>query len=101
TTKNDANVCGGNLISVGKPSTQSSCNTGCRGGVPGRCNDGNTDGDFSHGSVCHTGKEAQPWYQIDLLAPHTIDRIDVWNRSDNSGANEPGRAKNLNVMHSL
>jgi len=47
--------------------------------------DGNTDGDFYHGSVSHTNGELNPWWQVDLGASTAIDTIAIWNRTDCCG----------------
>lgn len=44
--------------------------------------DGNTDGNFDHGSVVHTNYDANPWWQVDLGATYTLDRIVIYNRTD-------------------
>jgi hypothetical protein len=44
--------------------------------------DGNTDGDFFHGSVTHTNLEFRPWWQVALGTSFAIDRISIWNRTD-------------------
>ena len=44
--------------------------------------DGNTDGNFSHGSVSHTGLDANAWWQVDLGATASISSIVIWNRTD-------------------
>ena len=68
-------------IAVGKSVRQSS---------GGRSNaklavDGNTDGDFTHGSVTHSGKDANAWFEIDLGQVESIDSVRVWNRTDCCG----------------
>lgn len=45
--------------------------------------DGNTDGDFQKKSVTHSKTEDSPWWEIDLGREIAIDRIKVWNRTDN------------------
>lgn len=47
--------------------------------------DGNTDGNFSHGSVSHTSKDQNAWIDIDLGKQELIDRIKIWNRTDCCG----------------
>src|SRR5205085_12401854 len=44
--------------------------------------DGNTDGNFSHGSVTHTGLDANAWWQVDLGAVASISSVVIWNRTD-------------------
>ena len=47
--------------------------------------DGNTDGNFFHGSVSHTNLDANAWWQVDLGASATISSVTVWNRTDCCG----------------
>src|SRR5688500_1782305 len=42
------------------------------GGTPDRAVDGNTDGDFWHGSVFHDAYGTDGWWQVDLGQRHTI-----------------------------
>ncbi|MBU1344799.1 MAG: discoidin domain-containing protein [Proteobacteria bacterium] len=44
--------------------------------------DGNTDGDFSHGSVTHSGMDPNAWLDIDLGKNEKIDGVRIWNRTD-------------------
>ena len=45
--------------------------------------DGNTDGDFSKAkSTTHTETAADPWWELDLTAERSVDRVVVWNRTD-------------------
>jgi predicted alpha-1,2-mannosidase len=68
-------------LSYGRPATQKST---AWGGVAGRAVDGNTDGNFTVGSVTHTAEDgsAEPWWQVDLGASKGISDVTVWNRSD-------------------
>ncbi len=70
---------GKNIALEGK-ATQS---TTANGGVASRAIDGRTDGAWSSGTQTHT-KEAEknPWWEVDLGSPHSIDNIVVWNRID-------------------
>ena len=46
--------------------------------------DGNTNGDFHAAqSTTHTRQQADPWWELDLGEEHPIDRIVIWNRTDN------------------
>ncbi|MCB1092879.1 MAG: DUF1549 domain-containing protein, partial [Verrucomicrobiae bacterium] len=47
-----------------------------------RAIDGNTNGDYAKGSVAHTDQQDNPWWEVDLGALKSIDRIVVWNRTD-------------------
>src|SRR5581483_3021295 len=45
--------------------------------------DGNTDGHFDKAkSTTHTEKSENPWWEVDLKQSLPIDRIAVWNRTD-------------------
>ena len=44
--------------------------------------DGNTDGDYWHGSVTVAGKEYMPWWQVDLGSEFYLESIMIWNRTD-------------------
>jgi hypothetical protein len=45
--------------------------------------DGNTDGRYVDAkSTTHTEISDDPWWELDLQSPHAIDRIVVWNRTD-------------------
>ena len=66
-------------VALHRPATQVS--TGY-GGTADRAVDGNTDGNFAHGSVSHTNTPAQPWWQVDLGSSQAIHDITVWNRTD-------------------
>ncbi len=48
-----------------------------------RAIDGNTNGVYFEGnSVTHTNTEDSPWWEVDLTADKTIDRLVIWNRTD-------------------
>ncbi|MCB1210832.1 MAG: DUF1549 domain-containing protein, partial [Verrucomicrobiales bacterium] len=52
-----------------------------------RAIDGRTEGDYNKGSVSHTsGNEKNPWWEVDLQAQHSVQRIVVWNRTDGGTA---------------
>src|SRR5260370_113820 len=44
--------------------------------------DGNTDGNFSDGSVTHTNFDSNAWWQVDLGASAAVSSISIWNRTD-------------------
>ena len=51
-----------------------------------RAIDGNTAPEYAKGSVAHTGENTDdPWWEVDLQAEKTLDRIVVWNRADDVG----------------
>jgi len=68
-------------IALGKPVKQSSD----AGADPKRAVDGNTDGEFSHGSASHTLRDINAWFEVDLGKSETIDSINIWNRTDCCG----------------
>ena len=48
-----------------------------------RANDGGTEGDYAKGSVSHTADgDKDPWWEVDLKEPKSVDRVVVWNRTD-------------------
>lgn len=67
-------------LAAGKPATQASTYSG---GDASRAVDGNTDGDWAHGSVTHSALDAvQPWWQVDLQAVQEIGTVTLHNRTD-------------------
>jgi len=68
-------------IANGKSAKQSS--TG--GGNAMLAVDGNTDGNYSHGSVTHTGQDKNAWFEIDLGNIERIGNVKIWNRTDCCG----------------
>jgi hypothetical protein len=70
----------GSNLAAGKTATQSSDygpTTGAALAV-----DGNTNGNFSAGSVTATLSGANPWWQVDLGSSATVTSIVIWNRTD-------------------
>ncbi|MEZ6130344.1 MAG: DUF1553 domain-containing protein [Planctomycetaceae bacterium] len=53
-------------------------------GPAGNAIDGNTDGDYQKNSVTHSETVDDPWWEIDLGSSQPIDRIVIWNRTDNN-----------------
>lgn len=51
-----------------------------------RAVDGKTDGDYTKGSVSHSNKEDDPWWEVDLGSEQPIDTVVVWNRTDGGNA---------------
>jgi len=51
-------------------------------GAATRGNDGNTDGNWSGGSVTHTSGERQPWWKVDLGGSFPIRTVKLYNRID-------------------
>lgn len=67
----------GNLAR-GKPAVQKSTH----GGPAARAVDGNTNGNYSAGSVTRTQYTSTPWWHVDLGAVSPIGQIKLWNRTD-------------------
>ncbi len=82
---------GGKNIAQGKATTQSSTQ---HGGASSRAVDGNTDGEWGHGSITHSeeGVTAPVW-EVDLGDTVNIEKISVWNRD--------GLEVRLNGVHVL
>jgi hypothetical protein len=59
--------------------------------------DGNTDGNFWHGSVTHSNCQQGDWWSVDLGAPHIITGVTIYNRTDCCSE----RLGNFNVSHAL
>ena len=45
--------------------------------------DGKTDGNYQAKSVSHTGDGNDPWWEVELKEPTVLDRVVLWNRTDN------------------
>lgn len=69
----------GTDLALGRPALQSSTSWG---GVAARAVDGNTNGDYGANSVTHTADEFQPWWQVDLQASRTLNKVVISNRTD-------------------
>ncbi len=72
----------GDLLTVGTVATQSSTYGGFGADL---ALDGNPDGNFGSASVTHTLAERSPWWQVDLGGVKTIQRVDLFNRTDCCG----------------
>ena len=53
------------------------------GGIASRAIDGNTSGDYSKASITHTSTAGQPWWQVELAQWVTINRVRIYNRTNN------------------
>ena len=72
-------------LALGRPTSQ--ITTGF-GGVSSRAVDGDTNGNYSAGSVTHTsGNDNQPWWQVDLGQQSDIQNIEIWNRTNGNLGN--------------
>lgn len=69
-------------LGLNKTATQSSTLTGAPTATAGKAIDGNTDGNFSNGSVSHTNSQTNAWWQVDLGTSQQIQTIKIWNRTD-------------------
>lgn len=45
--------------------------------------DQNTTGDYDQKSVTHTAESNDPWWELELAEAAEVDRIVIWNRTDN------------------
>lgn len=66
-------------IALGKSATQSST---AFGSPASNAVDGNTNGDWSAGSISHTGDDQYAWWQVDLSSSQALGSISLWNRTD-------------------
>lgn len=69
-------------LAAGKPATQSSTLSTYLTTGPMQAVDGNTDGNFSKGSVTSTNRDTHAWWQVDLQNGVPIRSIVIWNRAD-------------------
>lgn len=54
------------------------------GGAAELAIDGNTNGDYHKAkSTTHTAISTDPWWELDLKSSQAIDRLHLWNRTDN------------------
>ena len=66
-------------VAIGASASQSSI---AFEGTPDRAIDGNTDGHFDAASTTHTAPSESPWWELDLVNNRFVDRVVLWNRSD-------------------
>jgi len=66
-------------IAQGKPATQSST---AFDSPAGHAVDGDTNGNYSSGSLSHTDLNQNAWWQVDLGSDQSLREINLWNRSD-------------------
>ncbi len=78
-------------LARGKPATQSSTYPAA---PASKAVDGNTNGNWSLGSVAITGSELNAWWQVDLEAVVSIGRITIYNRTDCCG----NRLSNADIL---
>jgi hypothetical protein len=72
-------------LAQGQSATQSSTLPGYASTAAAAAVDGNTDGNFFHGSVTATNLDQNAWWQVDLGASTAVGSIVVWNRTDCCG----------------
>jgi arylsulfatase A-like enzyme len=60
------------------------------GALSARAVDGNTDGNYNNGSVTHTAKSSNPWWEVDLGRAVKVEKIIVYNRSGSLGVKLDG-----------
>jgi Protein of unknown function (DUF1553)/Protein of unknown function (DUF1549)/Planctomycete cytochrome C/NedA-like, galactose-binding domain len=72
----------GNAGNIAGGGTATQHSTGFNG-PPQLAIDGNTDGDFQKRSVTHTNTVDDPWWELDLQSLNAVERIVIWNRTDN------------------
>jgi len=65
-------------VATAGTATQSSVGSN---GTPERAIDGNTSGVYEENTVTHTATEANPWWEVDLGAVKSVDRIVLYNRN--------------------
>ena len=69
-------------LALGKLATQSSTLPGYPTAGAASAVDGNTEGNFSVGSVTATNLDTNAWWQVDLGASAAVHIVVVWNRTD-------------------
>ncbi|MHB1308573.1 MAG: PVC-type heme-binding CxxCH protein, partial [Limisphaerales bacterium] len=70
---------GRNLAPTGKARQSSTAS----GGDAARAIDGRKDGSYDSGAQTHTREnEVNPWWELDLVTPRTVEAVTVWNRTD-------------------
>lgn len=57
--------------------------------------DGNSEGKYEQKSVTHTAISENPWWEVDLQSPQSIERIVIWNRTD---AGVEGRLADFRII---
>ena len=76
---------GGENIALQGEASQSSTTPG---GAARLAIDGTTDGDYEKAhSTTHTDRSEDPWWELDLKSSRPLDRIRIWNRTDQDKGN--------------
>ncbi len=86
---------GGRNVALDGKASQSSEDFG---GKAEFANDGTTDGNFQKNKTTHTKAEKDPWLEIDLGQTTPIDRLVIWNRTDNGNAGIRDRLKGFRIQ---
>lgn len=73
-------VSGGKNVALAGSATQHST---ANGGLARLAIDGETNGNFEKRSVTHTETVDEPWWEVDLGQEFPIEKISIWNRTDN------------------
>jgi len=71
-------ISGDDNVAVAGTATQSSVGSN---GTADRAVDGNTSGVYEENTVTHTATEANPWWEVDLGAVKSVDKIVLYNRN--------------------
>ena len=79
----------GMLLSQNKQSTQSSMS---HGGLAMKAVDGNTDPQYGHKSVSHSGKPKDNWWRVNLYKDYHVNMVVIYNRRES-----PERINNAEV----
>jgi hypothetical protein len=66
-------------LAIGKSASQS---TTSGGASASRAIDGDTNGNYTNGSVSHTTQQNRPWWQVDLGSVMGVGDVVLYNRSD-------------------
>ena len=67
-------------IAAGRPATQSSCSPWSAGSTRERDAARAVDGTLHDECAFHTVGETEPWWRVDLLEPHHLERVEIVNR---------------------
>ena len=72
-------VAWGDDVALGKSASQSSTFADAAASY---AVDGDTNGQWLHGSLACTTSEPQPWWEVDLGQLYDLDALEIWNRTD-------------------
>jgi hypothetical protein len=79
------------LAANGSSATQSGTSYS---GSPSRAIDGNTNPNWSSGTITHTDNQQNSWWQVDFGQVRPLNRVVLWNRTDSNCA---GRLSNFRI----